>query len=425
MIKKVKNLFQTNFYSSVFVLISGTLLSQALIIVTTPILTRLYSPKDFGILALFTSLSSIAAIISTGRYELSIGLPKKNSEARILTNLVLVIGFFVSLFYLGIIVILRYYSQYFNNFKNLLDSPYVFMVPIFTFFAATISSLQYFSQRKKRYKLITVLSFIQTGSTIVFSVFFAKFYFVNGALVYSVVIGQTFAIIYCLLKINDFKINFNYLELKRNAKLHINFPKFMLISDLAFTVNQQIIPILFSILFNSTIVGFYSLANRILKIPTIVLGSSISNVFRNEVIDYVQMNKCPKPLFISTLKKLLIVSVPTFILLGILSPQIFVFVFGQKWNLAGNFAQLLSVMIFFDFISSPFISLFYILKKQKAYMIIQVSRTFFNVLSIIFGKYFLNEAYSSLICYIFSDVIFSCCLLIYINRLLSHHDNKK
>jgi O-antigen/teichoic acid export membrane protein len=295
------------------------------------------------------------------------------------------------------------------------------MLPLFTFFTTIISAYQYFAQRKKRYKLITIVSIIQTISTVTFNFIFASLFIIDGALVYSLVIGQLCAIIYCIFKIRDFKINFNLSKLFISAKAYINFPKYMLVSDIAFTITQQIPPILFSILFSTAIVGFFSLANRILKIPAIVLGASISNVFRNEAIDYVQLNKNPKPLFISTFKKLLIVSIPSFIMLGILSPAVFVFVFGQKWQTAGSFAQLLSFMIFFDFISSPFNSLFYILKKQSTYMAIQVVRTIANVFLIFLGKYLFKDAYGSLICFVLSDVIFSCFLLIFINKILDNY----
>lgn len=418
MINTIKKKLKENFFKNLFILISGTVLSQGLIIFSTPLITRLYSPKEFGILALFTSISSICAIISTGRYELAIGLPKKNSDARVLVTLVLIIGFIISSFYLSLIFILKRWSIYFSDFEYFIDSSYVFMVPIFTFFAAVISSLQYFAQRNKKYKLITIGNFIQTIVTIILSIIFAFLFPVVGALIYSYVLGQFCSLLYYLLNLDNFRLNFDIPRLVNIAKLNINFPKFMLLSDLAFTVTQQFIPILFAIIFNSTIVGFYSLANRILKIPSIVLGSSISNVFRNEVIDWVQMNKDPGPLYRETFKKLLWISAPIFLIVGIFSPHIFVFIFGQKWEFAGKLAQLLSIMIFFDFISSPFNSLFYIFKKQDVFMLIQVVRTIVNILSIFFGFLISLDSYRSLILFVISDIFFSCFLLIYTNKKL-------
>ncbi len=418
MINIIREKFKENFFKNIFILISGTILSQGLIIFSTPLITRLYSPKDFGILALFTSISSIGAIISTGRYELAIGLPKKNSDARVLATLVLIVGFIISSFYLSLIFILKIWSNYFSDFEYFIDSSYVLMIPVFTFFAAVISSLQYFAQRNKRYKLITIGNFIQTIVTITLSLISALFFPVVGALIYSYVLGQFCSLFYYLLNLDNFKLNFDFSKLINSAKLNISFPKFMLLSDLAFTVTQQFIPILFAIIFNSTVVGFYSLANRILKIPSIVLGSSISNVFRNEVIDCVQMNKDPGPMYRETFKKLLWISTPIFLIIGIFSPDIFVLIFGQKWELAGKFAQLLSIMIFFDFISSPFNSLFYIFKKQDVFMLIQVTRTIVNISSIALGYSISLDAYHSLILFVISDIVFSCFLLIYTSKLL-------
>jgi O-antigen/teichoic acid export membrane protein len=60
---------------------TGTTIAQAIPIAISPILTRLYSPDDFGIFALYMSITSITGVVSTGRYELAVMLPKKDEDA--------------------------------------------------------------------------------------------------------------------------------------------------------------------------------------------------------------------------------------------------------------------------------------------------------------------------------------------------------
>ncbi len=62
---------------NILTLMTGSTIAQAIPIAISPILTRLYTPEDFGVLALFTSLVTIFSVISTGRYEFAIMLPKK------------------------------------------------------------------------------------------------------------------------------------------------------------------------------------------------------------------------------------------------------------------------------------------------------------------------------------------------------------
>ena len=48
-IKKLKALIlKGNFYRNVSILVSGTAISLIVIVLTTPLLTRLYTPEEFG-----------------------------------------------------------------------------------------------------------------------------------------------------------------------------------------------------------------------------------------------------------------------------------------------------------------------------------------------------------------------------------------
>ena len=58
-------------------LVTGTMIAQAIPIAISPILTRLYTPAEFGSFALYMSIVSILVVIATARYELAIVLPKK------------------------------------------------------------------------------------------------------------------------------------------------------------------------------------------------------------------------------------------------------------------------------------------------------------------------------------------------------------
>ncbi len=62
-------------------LASGTSVAQLLVIAASPILTRLYSPEDFGALAAFTAVSGILIIVAAGRYDMAIMLPDEDDEA--------------------------------------------------------------------------------------------------------------------------------------------------------------------------------------------------------------------------------------------------------------------------------------------------------------------------------------------------------
>ena len=82
MINKLKP--KSEFSRNVLTLMTGTTIAQAIPIAISPILTRIYTPEEFGIFALYMAFISIGAAIVTGKYEMAILLPKRNEYAKYL-----------------------------------------------------------------------------------------------------------------------------------------------------------------------------------------------------------------------------------------------------------------------------------------------------------------------------------------------------
>ena len=79
-----------NFLRSILVLMTGTAMSQLIPIIASPLLTRIFSPENFGSFAFYLSIITIVSTVVTGKYEQAIPLPKSNRSASYLTALSLV-----------------------------------------------------------------------------------------------------------------------------------------------------------------------------------------------------------------------------------------------------------------------------------------------------------------------------------------------
>jgi O-antigen/teichoic acid export membrane protein len=62
-------------------LAGGTAGSQVITVAATPIITRLYGPESFGVLATFASILALLNVVSSLRYELAIAVPEDDDEA--------------------------------------------------------------------------------------------------------------------------------------------------------------------------------------------------------------------------------------------------------------------------------------------------------------------------------------------------------
>lgn len=401
----IRRILNNQFLKNVSSLAIGTIISQLIVILASPILTRFYSVDSFGLLSLFTSCMVIFGVFTTGRYEFAIGLPKEAEKAKNILRLISIIGITTSLICLILVVFLREILEY-KGLSGLFISRWIYLSPIYTFFISLYSGLLYWNQRGKHYKRVTIANAVQVITTTFFSLIFGFFFFFEQGMLLSVVIGVIFSSIFLLTKFKFEDFRFNFLEIRKIAIEYISFPKYMILSDLSLTVSQQFVTIIFSSLYSTTIVGFYSLANRMIRLPNIIITSSIASVFRNDAIDEIREKGNCEKLYLSTLKKLILISLPIYAIVFIFSPMLFSIFFGEKWIVAGKIARILSVVLMFEFVIIPLNSLFYIKNKQKIYSRIQFLNMIFGVLSLYCGYYYFNNFYYSIIFFSISNLIF-------------------
>jgi O-antigen/teichoic acid export membrane protein len=118
----------------VSVLVGGTVGAQVIMVLAAPVLTRLYTPQDFGLLAVFAALLSIVVVVASLRYELAIPLPHDDREAAALLVLSLLIVFAVAALSAIPILLYRHAITGLLNMPRLAD--YLYLVPMGTLVAA-------------------------------------------------------------------------------------------------------------------------------------------------------------------------------------------------------------------------------------------------------------------------------------------------
>ena len=127
---KSKTSKTSGFASNVLKLVTGKVLSQTILLLTMPILSRLYSPADFGIYQLFISVTAIVIVIASLRYEMAILLPKKEKEAATLVALSIIIVFIISFISFIVFIFVILYSIYNKLFNDHIISYLEFLLVI-------------------------------------------------------------------------------------------------------------------------------------------------------------------------------------------------------------------------------------------------------------------------------------------------------
>lgn len=339
---------------NVAVLASGTAFAQAIPIALSPILTRLYTPDDFGILALYASVAAILMTISTAQYELAISLPAKDEDAASLVSLAIKISALFSLTILLVVVIFK------QPIAQMLGHPeianWLFLLPISIFAGATFNVHKYWCNRRSHYSSIAAHTLQLSGITAIINIILglAK---VPGGQIIGTITGRVISAMFLSrnTRIRDKGIlsSTSFSNQKIVARQYNAHPFYFLPSQLISILAQQIPIFMISGLFLISSVGFFSLALRLVALPTALIANAIGDVYRQRIAEAYNTNSNFRALYLKTLKTTSLIAIFPFAIIYFSTPSIFSFVFGEEWRIAGDYAQILVVSTFFSFVTTP------------------------------------------------------------------------
>ncbi len=422
MLNKLK--LKSEFSKNVLTLMTGTTIAQAIPIAISPILTRIYTPEDFGVLALFVAITTIFGSVANGRYELAIMLPRKDEDA---IN-IFALGFIITAMMSFILLIL---SIVFNNYVTKLlgndeISFWLYFVPLTVFLTGLWNILNYFNNRRKQYKDLR-------NSTIIKSIVLAIIQLSAGflksgvtGLISGQIISQLFANTKLLKNISKDKFlisKISRIKMLALLKKYKKFPIYSLPSTLADTSSQQLPYLVIPTIFSLTVSGYFSFAKKIINLPSSLISSSISQVFYQSMVNAKNKRCGLEILLFKTLKKLALIAFPITLFLYFLIPYIFPFIFGQNWTISGEIAQYLSLIFFITFIVSPLSISFSVTMELEKIALWQYSYLVTTCLLFLF--FMLNEYdfITFLISLVIHEYILYIIYLYMIIQTVKKHDN--
>ncbi len=341
-------------FRSVMVLITGKFLSQIIIIVATPILTRLYAPEDFAVLALFIALTQVGCLISTGRYELAIIIPKKHEEA---FDVAFLASFFSLVFSVSLLVVVIVAHEEIADFFKVPElASWLFLLPLTVFFGAIFAIAQSFGIRIKAYSSIAIAN-VYKSLAMVFTQFVAGFIYIGaGGLVIGRAVSDLFAnrhLVNVVLKSSSVRPKFSFSRVNLAAKRYMQFPTYSLPSGILNVVNSNLLNFALPIIFSTTVLGYYALAMRVLGAPLTQVAGPIGQIYMREAAEEIRSTGSARKSFTKALLILFLLALTVFGFLYLSIEWLFAVLFGSKWVAAGEYAKLLLPLFFSRMIVSP------------------------------------------------------------------------
>jgi len=370
MLNKLKP--KSEFTQNVLTLMSGTMIVQIIAFAASPILTRIYTPEEFGIVAIYGSIVYILATIVTAQYDVAIVLPKKDEDALNLVGLSLITTFLVS--FISFLIVFIFNSQITDFFGNKDLSFWLYFIPISVLFLGITRSFTKLLNRNKQYKQLAMHTVVQSSVNTSSKLSMGFGGFGTGGLILSDILGQAIATVFLSKMIKE-KDKDKFKKIKKIKifalmRKYKKFPLYNLPNAIIDGFRLSGINILIAKLFATATLGQFSLAWKIVQVPSSLIGSSISQVFFQKVASTKKSDLYD--IVIKFILKASIIAAPMFLFIYLFGPELFSFVFGENWKLAGEAASVLTPWLFLNFMTSPLSTLFIVLNKQEKLLIFAI-----------------------------------------------------
>lgn len=378
-------MMKNKFINNVIVLISGTLFSQVILLLSTPILTRLYTTEEFGLLSFFVSILGVLSVASSLRYNRAIPLPNTDKVAK---DVLLIGQVIVSLF--SLVFVFFVFINYIFSFYESAYSKYFIFLPLAIFSVGMYDLYNYWGIRVGSFKEIAKGKLIQTLLTVIIQVLFFSF---GGV---SLIIGHTlglffgFIFLYKRLKSSLTSNSYNYLRGLFVAKRYKDFPKYSTWEALANSLGNNSPIIIVGFIFGSSVAGLYALTYKVLSLPMNMIGSAIGQAYFSKISKAYKDGDVSN-ITIKLFKILCGLGFPAAILLMFIGPSLFKLSFGPDWVVAGEYSQVMSPWLLMIFLTSPLSSIISVSERQKDALKFQVLFLLSKISVIYIGGTYFND----------------------------------
>ncbi|MDA9152157.1 oligosaccharide flippase family protein [bacterium] len=406
---------RSSFFKNVGVLTIGTIIANGITILVTPILSRLFTPDDYGLFTLFSAVLVIISTIVSLCYPILIILPKSNKEAFKLVLISLYISVILGIF---ILIITKFLPKLVFTWLGLYSlEGLIFLVIIAGIVLAISNSLIYWLNRFAEYKKIAFVRIIQSFTAAIASILLG-FYLIPNGLILAQVIGVFILLIFLLFltKINFF--NFGFFELFKVASKHKKAPFFLYPTAILDVFSNQLPFFLIAIWFTTELTGQFKMAYSLLAMPAALVGSAISQVFYQRFSKLWPDAIKARVLLKKTWLFLAVLGFFPFFIISIKGGTIFSFLLGEKWIAAGHIASILAIMSYFSLIHSPTSVTMMTMKMEKLLPLFGLATIIHRPLAIYFG-YVVSNIYFGLLLYVLFELLHMACFQYLVLRRLN------
>lgn len=369
---------------NILTLFSGKLTAQIILIGSTPIIARLFTPSDYGVAALILAIAAITSPLATLGYGTAAQMAPSEADARRLINVI--IGstlFFATALGIGLLVYSSNISDgVFSNFAG-----WEWAIPILFILRGAESALESWNTRKKNFKVQATTyvagNALGAGSRIAFGA-------TAGSSIGGLIIGQLIGIVtrvVVLARSTDLFRKANVIgapaqSYRALVAQYRDFPLFNTPTSFLHTASKKLPLLFFGAVFSPAVAGFYAMADRLFFGPLLLLQTSFRSVFTQHLIEKKRRGLSIRTFVFKFCILTASIMVPPAVFLMLYAEPVITFLLGDKWLQAGSFISITAPLMVFASLVIPANAAMVVMRQQRRMLSLQIVTTLLLVLGL-------------------------------------------
>ncbi len=386
--KLLHNLHKSGFFRDTLILSGGTAIAQVLPFLFYPILGRIFTVEEFGLLATITAVTSIMAVVASGKYESAILVAKNKNEAASLALLALLVS---ALFLIVSYLILQ--TTLANALCRWVAEPMLkkilWICPISAWAIIIFTVYNEWCVREKHFKSLSLNKAINSGAIVGAKTLLGYVHIFGHGLVIGDTIGRAISAIICIMRAmaRDGKtfMVVRWKDITAAAKKYADFPKFTMPGQLLNTIALNFPILMLAAYFDKAEVGHFSMAINIFAIPLTVISGAVRDVFRQRANEQIITTGNCRALFKKVALLLTLISVGAAMVFVWFLPQLTTVFLGPQWHTCGVYAQILCGAMVLSFIANSLSGMFIVANKLRHLFFWQIYFVVTTIAAIIVG----------------------------------------
>jgi O-antigen/teichoic acid export membrane protein len=357
------------FARSVSILVGGTAMAQAIAVAASPVLTRVYHPSDFGVLQVFISLTGFVMVVAAGRYEFALLLPEDEQSSFDLLGVALFCVCLTTVVTAVLVAVFHRRPSMLPAGVSVLKD-YLWLLPVSVLGGGLYQVLSYRAMRQNAYRQIATTKLTQVAAMVAIQMGASLLTRGPLGLLTGDAVGRITGSGTFLRELwRKHEVQLRSIRVAGMTRLAIRYRDYPLVSTWGGLLNASglALPALFlAACYGAQYTGWFALVNRVLGVPTALIGASIAQVYTSQAATLSRAD--PQRLlyiFYETSRRMLYLGLAPCALFTIFAPWIFQTIFGRVWREAGEYARYLAFMCYAGFINSPVTLTLSVLQRQR------------------------------------------------------------